>query len=187
MAAAEGSHFLWSLTDASGSYSANVDSTGDHYKDSAQLSEQVLVECCTEGCNGCGGGGTFQPMACAVKMGSLPSVVSHPYLADANNNTCAVSKHEGAGYVESWHRPCELDEACLKSYIGGDSCGTFYTTAIKTSIEVISSFYDYVEGVYSDPACPTDIHNHAVAIVGWGTDASAGKDYWIIRNSWGKL
>jgi C1A family cysteine protease len=49
---------------------------------------------------------------------------------------------------------------------------------------VIDSFYDYVSGVYSDPACPNEIHNHAVAIVGWGTDEN-NKDYWILRNSWG--
>jgi hypothetical protein len=143
------------------------------------------MECCTNGSNGCGGGGSYQPMACAVSMGSVPSVMSHPYLASNNNFTCAVTKTEGAAYVESWHGPCDLDEACLKTYIGGDSCSQFYTTAMKTSIEVIDSFYDYVDGVYSDASCPSDIHNHAVAIVGWGTDETSGKDYWIVRNSWG--
>ncbi len=73
----------------------------------------------------------------------------------------------------------------MKKYIGGDICDTFAAVALKTSIEVISSFYDYAGGVYSDPACPNTIHNHAVTIVGWGTYASTGEDYWIIRNSWG--
>jgi len=27
--------------------------------------------------------------------------------------------------------------------------------------------------------------NHVVQLVGYGTDASRGKDYWIVRNSWG--
>ena len=25
-----------------------------------------------------------------------------------------------------------------------------------------------------------------MAIVGWGTDADSGMDYWIMRNSWGE-
>lgn len=29
--------------------------------------------------------------------------------------------------------------------------------------------------------------NHAVTLVGYGTDEASGKDYWIIRNSWSKL
>jgi hypothetical protein len=29
--------------------------------------------------------------------------------------------------------------------------------------------------------------NHAVTLLGYGTDEATGKDYWIIRNSWSKL
>lgn len=176
MAAAEASHFLWA---------ENTNANNQAYNDAWQLSEQVLIDCCKT-CSGCGGGGTSSPMQCAVDMGSLSSTISHPYLG-TDNHTCVHSSSEGSAYVQSWYQPCANgDEACIKSYIGGDSCAQFYTTALKTSIEVISSFYDYVEGVYSDPACPSDKHNHAVAIVGWGSDAVSGKDYWILRNSWGK-
>ena len=124
-------------------------------------------------------------MQCAIDMGALPSKTSHPYLA-TDNNTCSHSRNEASAFVEEWYEPCSFgDEICLQNYIGGDSCTNFYTTALKTSIEVISSFYDYASGIYSDPACPNDIHNHAVAIVGWGKDSASNKDYWIVRNSWG--
>jgi C1A family cysteine protease len=34
------------------------------------------------------------------------------------------------------------------------------------------------------PSCPNHETNHEVIIVGWSTD-SAGKKYWLARNSWG--
>ncbi len=179
MAAAEASHFLWSQTD-----SAGVSTPG--LNNAWQLSEQVLVDCCgAYNCNGCGGGSAAGPMECAKKIGALSSTVSHPYMA-VETGVCAHQNSEAGAYVSEFFEPCASgDEACLKSYMGGDSCETFFTTAFKTSIQVIDSFYDYEGGVYSDDACPTDKHNHSVGIVGWGT-SEEGEDYWIIRNSWGE-
>lgn len=178
MDAGEASHWLWSMTSADG----NVTTPAN---DAWQLSEQVLVECCSsEG--GCGGGGTSGPMQCAVDMSALPSTVSHPYTAK-DTAKCSVDNSQASASVSAWYMPCDDgDEACVKTLIGGSSCTQFATTALKTSIEVIDSFYDYVDGVYSDPACPSDKHNHAVGIVGWGTDEETSEDYWILRNSWGE-
>ncbi len=125
MAAAEASHLLWSQTDSDGN--AVVSGLNNAW----QLSEQVLIECCWadyDG-NGCGGGGTSGPMQCAVDIGAYPSTVSHPYKASTENTTCAHSKTEAGAFLSAWHQPCTSgDEACLKSYIGGDSCATFSTT-----------------------------------------------------------
>lgn len=38
-------------------------------------------------------------------------------------------------------------------------------------------------GVYDDAACPSTGSNHALNLVGYGTDSS-GNPYWIVRNSW---
>jgi len=183
MAAAEGAHYLWSQTNAAGvPYNAALDQN-----DAWQVAEQSLIDCCHgEEVNGCGGGGTWEPVDCAAKtITTLPSTVSYPYLASDINITCSYSPIQAGVVVSEWYEPCASgDEVCLKELVGGSSCSSFSAVALKTSIEVISSFYDYESGVYSDASCPKDIHNHAVAIVGWGTEAASGMDYWIIRNSW---
>ena len=40
----------------------------------------------------------------------------------------------------------------------------------------------YESGVFSS-ACGTDV-DHAIQLVGYGTDSASGLDYWLVRNSW---
>ena len=70
-----------------------------------------------------------------------------------------------------------------------------HTTAValvgplSASIKATNDFFFYKYGVFFDPACERSIDlasktiNHAVLLVGYGTDP-AGGDYWIIQNSW---
>lgn len=43
-------------------------------------------------------------------------------------------------------------------------------------------FSHYRSGIVDTTSCPTNI-DHAVAMVGYGNEN--GKDYWLVRNSWG--
>lgn len=50
-------------------------------------------------------------------------------------------------------------------------------------------FHLYQSGVFVDTTCFTGncfIVNHAVLVIGYGTDPVGG-DYWLIRNSWVNL
>lgn len=44
----------------------------------------------------------------------------------------------------------------------------------------LDSIYSYSSGVYFDPLCTENI-NHAVLVVGFGTDSKFG-DYWLVKN-----
>ena len=46
------------------------------------------------------------------------------------------------------------------------------------------SFMFYSGGYYYEPTCSATNLNHAVLVVGWGTDATRG-DYWLAKNQWG--
>jgi C1A family cysteine protease len=47
-----------------------------------------------------------------------------------------------------------------------------------------SVFMFYTGGVITSSSCGTAV-NHAVTIVGYGTDATTNTPYWIVKNSWG--
>ena len=59
---------------------------------------------------------------------------------------------------------------------------------ISVSIKVTVNFFFYESGVFYDTECRPGrqkMINHAVTLLGYGTDPSGGGDYWIIHNHWG--
>lgn len=64
--------------------------------------------------------------------------------------------------------------------------------ALKTAVATIgpiavavdaSNWGSYRTGIFAYASCRNDYVNHAVLVVGYGTNA-AGVDYWIVKNQW---
>jgi C1A family cysteine protease len=48
-------------------------------------------------------------------------------------------------------------------------------------------FRFYKTGIISSLQCNVNAVDHAIGVIGYGTDETLKLDYWILRNSWGNL
>jgi cathepsin L len=101
--------------------------------------------------------------------------ISYPYTA--RDGTCYYDQAEKSTYLNDYGWLAQPIEDCLLEVLyeyGPVAC------AIDASH---NSFQLYNGGVYDEPTCSSTDLDHEVLTVGYGSDG--GKDYWIVKNSWG--
>jgi len=143
------------------------------------LSEQNLKDCCEKDPTKCS---TFLNGTCSldatyqyIKIKGIESLADYPdkstpesCMYDPNKRVASLS---GYDYID----PTEKQLRVAVASIGP------IATAVDASQ---ASFMSYASGVYDEPKCSSTNLDHAMLIVGYGTDTTAG-DYWIVKNSWG--
>lgn len=140
------------------------------------LSPQNLLDCSKSYGNlGCNGGYRSRALSYIVDNKGIDSESSYPY--ECQEGECRYTVQGRAGFCSSY---CSLPR--------GDEKALQYAVAKVGPISVgidskLASFHSYREGIYSDPQCSSTKTNHAVLIVGYGTDS--GRDFWLVKNSWG--
>ena len=148
------------------------------------FSEQMLVDCDTQD-SGCNGGLMQYAFNWLKSNGGIMYDSDYPYVG--SEQTCKSDKTKYAdfkvtGYKKlgsTWSTWSCVDEDEIKEFL--------YETgplAVALNADYLSS---YTGGIvdYTSSKCPYSGINHAVTMVGYGTDASSSMDYWIVKNSWG--
>ncbi|XP_040908699.1 procathepsin L-like isoform X2 [Toxotes jaculatrix] len=140
------------------------------------LSPQNLVDCSTmDGNHGCRGGYISKAFSYVIRNRGVDSESSYPY--EHQNGKCRYSFKGKAGYCSSFHILPRGDERALQAIVA--SVGP---VAVAVNA-MLPSFHLYRGGLYNVPSCNPRFINHAVLVVGYGTDR--GQDYWLVKNSWG--
>uniref|UniRef100_UPI00398EC790 digestive cysteine proteinase 2-like isoform X1 n=2 Tax=Pristiophorus japonicus TaxID=55135 RepID=UPI00398EC790 len=159
-------------------FSANGALEGQWYKTKGQLvhlSEQNLVDCSRDYNNeGCNGGWMDQAYRYVLRNNGVNSAATYPYTG--RDESCKFQSNEFVATI-SGYRYIVRNEFDLKRAV--ETVGPI-AVAIDAGQQ---SFQYYKTGVYYEQNCEKWRVNHAVLVVGYGTEG--GLNYWIVKNSWG--
>jgi len=139
------------------------------------VSEQQLVDCSgTEGNQGCNGGLMDYAFQWVITNKGIAAESDYPYTA--RDGSCKRGK-ASVSTISSFKDVDAGNEAALMPAI--------QQGPVAIAIEADQAcFQFYHSGVLDNASCGKNL-DHGVLLVGFDTDASSKKDYWLVKNSWG--
>merc|ERR1712226_1650499 len=139
------------------------------------LSEQNLMDCDSNN-NACNGGNPYVALQYILQNGGVDTEDSYPY--EMAKSYCRYSANNLGASISGAKRINFGDESDLERAV----------SMVPVSVAIDASYYSfqlYSGGVYDESSCSSYSLDHGVLAVGYGSEA--GKDYWIVKNSWGTV
>jgi len=172
----------WTFS-AIGAITANC---GIHRNKWYDFSEQDVVDCANVkagyfDCNGCGGG--WMSWAIQYIIDKEGAVLTNNYPYKASDGIC-----KNLGKTDRFCSPREVINFPPGSY--DDLIQALDDGPVAVGVNA-SPWHAYQpsadDSVLPADSCPSEMAkiNHGVVAVGWGTDERSGKDFWLLKNSWG--
>ena len=155
------------------------------------LSMQVILNC-DKYDGGCHGGDPLTAYQFIHEFGGIPDETCQLYVAEGHDtgrqcqdiDVCMNCDEKGC-FPQDSYPVWDVEEYGLVN--GTDAMmAELQRGPIACSVAVTDEFFTLRDfSVFEDTTGDTDL-DHSISVVGYGTDdAASGKDYWIIRNSWG--
>jgi C1A family cysteine protease/chitodextrinase len=164
--------------------------TGLYDSNTSDFAESYIIWCLGSmsayssnfgGCNGADY--TYSELQALCDIGTIPETY-FPYSESTGQSCPSAATNAAKTKFSSWYRVTCSDIEAIKTAI-------MTYGVVDAAVYVSTSFQNYTGGIFSDSytscsssPCYNTATNHAISLVGWGTDATTG-DYWILRNSWG--
>jgi len=151
---------------------------------------QYILNCGTDVAGSCDGGsptGAFQfvqengvPIDTCLQYDALDDACSaintcRTCVGPPGSGTCSAVANFTSFYVDEYDSISGVDNIMAEIATRGPVAAGIDATVLET----------YTGGYIINVTQPANI-NHVIEIVGYGTDAASGMDYWICRNSWGQ-
>jgi len=164
----------WSFSTTGSTEGAHAQATGNL----VSLSEQNLMDCSwSYGNLGCDGGLMDYAFKYIIANGGIDTEASYPYTG-VTSHDCLYNPANSAATISSFTDVTSQSEAALAVAVTQQPV----SVAIDASH---TSFQLYTSGIYHDIFCSSTKLDHGVLAVGYGTDTTDGRNYWIVKNSWG--
>lgn len=147
------------------------------------FSEQELLDCAANGARTCATGGAMQDswnwwIGSGSTRRSPMTGAAYPYTTNSDAS-CLYDASRATNAVFATKVNVQPTEAAL---LAASQARPAVAVAVHASGR---AFQFYSSGVLSDSTCLSTNLDHAVVVVGYGTDATTGYDYYLVRNSWG--